>query len=124
MKNNFSLIKIEDIDLWAHVGVFDTEREYGQLFRLKCWIKIDTKLSSENDDISQTLDYSILIKEVKKLSRSIVCETIEHFSEEILILFNRLFGSISVKIKLTKMAPPVDGFSGMVSITKSRNFSL
>ena len=116
MKKNF--LKIEKIELWARVGVLEQERKLGQLFNLDIFLWSDFDECSKNDDIKSTLDYSLIIREVKSHSKNFSCFTIEKYSEEIINLIKRMFNPDRIKIILTKCKPPIDGFKGKVSIVK------
>ena len=116
MKKNF--IKIENIELWARVGVLDQERKLGQLFNLDILLWSDFDECSESDDIKATLDYSLIIQKVKSHSKNFSCFTIEKYSEEIIKIIQSGFDPDRIKIILTKLNPPIDGFNGKVSIVK------
>ena len=116
------VIDVKDVTLWAHVGVLDRERILGQNFRLDFRLWIDVDYAAKHDDLSATADYSIAIRHLQKLALSIRCLTIEHFSDQILDLLETLYGPVPMHIVLTKCRPPVDGFSGSVSVERKRYF--
>ena len=116
MKKNF--LKIEKIELWARVGVLEQERKYGQLFSLDIFIWSDFDKCSENDNLDTTLDYSLIIKNIKDHSKQVYCFTIEKYSEEIIKIIKDKFNPTKIKIILTKCNPPISGFNGTVSIVK------
>ena len=60
-----TFLKIENIKLWARVGVLDEERELGQLFNLDIFLWTDFKKCTVNDDIEKTIDYSKLVQILK-----------------------------------------------------------
>ncbi len=120
--NSLSAIHTKDINLWAHVGVLESERMHGQSFLLDISFWLDLDESSRLDQLDQSIDYSVAIKEVKKLSFEIKCLTIEYFSDQILNLLESLYGPVPVHILLTKCSPPIPGFTGCVLIEKKRNF--
>jgi len=47
--NNLSAIHIKDINLWAHVGVLESERIHGQRFLLDISFWLDLDESSKLD---------------------------------------------------------------------------
>ena len=120
--HNLSAIHIKDINLWAHVGVLESERINGQSFVLDISFWIDLNEASKLDELGKTIDYSEAIKAVQKLSFEIKCLTIENFSDQILNLLESLYGQVPVNILLKKCSPPIDGFTGSVLIEKRRNF--
>ena len=119
---NLSAIHIKSINLWAHVGVLESERINGQSFVLDISFWLDLDESSKLDQLGKSIDYSEAIKAVQKLSFEINCLTIEYFSDQILNLLESLYGSVPIKILLRKCTPPIDGFFGTVLIEKKRNF--
>ena len=51
-----TFLKIENIKLWARVGVLDEERQLGQLFSLDIFLWKDFENCTSNDDIKKTVD--------------------------------------------------------------------
>ena len=113
-----TFLKIENIKLWARVGVLDEERELGQLFILDIFLWTDFEKCTANDDIEKTIDYSKLVQILKDQSKKIYCFTIEKYSNEILGIIDQEFKLSKVKIILTKCNPPITGFDGRVSIVR------
>ena len=113
-----TFIKIENIKLWARVGVLDQERELGQLFILDIYLWADFENCTINDDIKKTVDYSKLVQILKDQSKKIYCFTIEKYSNEILEIIDQEFRLSKIKIILTKCNPPITGFDGKVSIVR------
>ena len=113
-----TFLKIENIKLWARVGVLDEERELGQLFILDIFLWTDFDKCTLNDDIKKTVDYSKLVHLLKDQSKKIYCFTIEKYSKEILEIIDQEFKLSKVKIILTKCNPPITGFDGKVSIVR------
>ena len=113
-----TFLKIENIKLWARVGVLDDERKFGQLFSLDLFLWSDFDKCTENDDIKKTVDYSKLVEILKGQSKKIYCFTIEKYSNQILEIINSEFNLSKIKIILTKCNPPIVGFDGKVSIVR------
>ena len=113
-----TFLKIENIKLWARVGVLDEERELGQLFSLDIFLWTDFEKCTISDDIEKAIDYSKLVQVLKDQSKKIYCFTIEKYSNEILEIIDQEFKLSKVKIILTKCNPPITGFDGKVSIIR------
>ena len=79
-----SFLEIKDIKIWARVGVLMEERKFGQLFSLDVTLWFDFSSCSKTDDLNLTIDYSVLINDIKDHSRGFSCFTIETYSSEIL----------------------------------------
>ena len=116
-----SFLEIKDIKIWARVGVLMEERKFGQLFSLDVSLWSDFSNCSKTDDLNLTIDYSVLINDIKDHSRSFSCLTIEKYSSEILKIIDEKFYPERIKIRLTKCEPPITGFTGEVSITRFFN---
>ena len=113
-----TFLKIENIKLWARVGVLEEERQLGQLFSLDLFIWCDFKKCTDSDDLKKTVDYSKLVFLLKEQAKKIYCFTIEKYSNEILEIINNEFQLSKIKIILTKCNPPITGFDGKVSIVR------
>ena len=113
-----TFLKIENIKLWARVGVLDQERELGQLFILDIFLWADFEKCTVNDDLKKTVDYSKLVQILKNQSKKIYCFTIEKYSNAILEIINSEFKISKIEIILTKCNPPITGFDGKVSIVR------
>jgi len=114
-----TFLKIKDIKIWARVGVLMEERKFGQLFSLDVYLWSDFSSCSKTDDLSLTIDYAVLIDDIKSHSINFSCLTIEKYSSEILRIIVEKFNPERLKIKLTKCKPPIAGFTGEVSIVRS-----
>ena len=113
-----TFLKIENIKLWARVGVLDEERKLGQLFNLDIFLWAEFENCTINDDIKKTIDYSKLVEILKGHSKKIYCFTIEKYSKAILEIIDSEFQLSKIKIILTKCNPPIIGFDGKVSIVR------
>jgi dihydroneopterin aldolase len=113
-----TFLKIDNIKLWARVGVLDEERTLGQLFSLDIFLWTDFENCTANDDITKTVDYSKLVEILKDQSKKIYCFTIEKYSNAILEIIDGEFNLSKIKIILTKCNPPITGFNGKVSIVR------
>ena len=113
-----TFLKIENIKLWARVGVLDEERKLGQFFNLDIFLWTDFEKCTFNDDIKTTVDYSKIVRILKDQSKKINCFTIEKYSNEILKIIDQEFKLSKIKIILTKCNAPITGFDGKVSIVR------
>ncbi len=114
-------IHIRGLRLWAHVGVLEQEKLLGQWFELEFSIWTQLDIAAKNDDIKLTLDYSIAIQSLQRLSEQFKCSTIECFSEAILNCLEELYGPLPMTLILRKCHAPIPGFTGDVGIERSRN---
>jgi dihydroneopterin aldolase len=114
-------IVVRGLRLWAHVGVLEPERRLGQWFELDLELGWDLAAAAAGDDLTATLDYSRAITALQQQARSIVCLTLEHWSEQILVLLEELYGPVPMVVELRKCQAPVPGFSGSVAVRRRRH---
>ena len=117
-------LHVNNIYLWAHVGVLDQERNLGQEFLLDFSLWPDMELISKQDDISMMSDYSLGIKDLQQLAFTLKCQSIEYFAERILDHLESIYGLVPMKVFLRKSSAPVPGFYGTVGVEKQRHFPL
>ena len=115
-------IHVNDVRLWAHVGVLDHERRDGQWFSLDFSLWLDLDKAALNDDLNATADYSLAISAMQRLSFELTCFTIEHFSERLLALLEDLYGPVPMRVVVRKCDAPVPGFSGSVAVERRRHW--
>lgn len=116
-------IHVQGLRLWAHVGVLEHERALGQWFELEFWLGGDLSRAAAEDDLSGSYDYVSAIEALRQLSRTLVCQTLEHFSERILDTLEQLYGPIPLRLELVKCQAPIAGFDGSVSVRRQRRWS-
>ena len=114
------VIRVDDLRLWAHVGVLDHERRDGQWFRVDLALHLDVNQAALVDSLDATADYSRAVQALQTLAADIRCQTIEHFSERMFDVLEKLYGSIPIQLRLSKCRPPIPGFDGTVSIERWR----
>ena len=114
-------IQVRCLRLWAHVGVLDFERREGQWFELDLELDVDLSAAGRSDALGDTLDYSQLITALQQQARSLICQTLEHYSERILDRIEELYGPVPIRLELRKCHAPVPGFDGVVAVQRSRH---
>ncbi len=97
-------IQIENLEVFAHHGVFQEENHLGQKFLISAVCHLDTKVAGRSDDISKALDYGKLcyfIKEKLEEKNFHLIEAVaEHLAQDILLEY-----PIVRKVDLTVKKP-------------------
>ena len=114
------IIRVEDLRLWAHVGVLDREREHGQWFRVDLELHLDLSASASADSLAATADYSLGVRALQRLAAEIRCHTLEHFSERMFEELEAIYGALPMQLRLSKCHAPIPGFAGTVSLERWR----
>lgn len=114
-----STIIIDCIRVYAYHGFFDVEQKIGQWYEVSLSINCDTSLAEETDDITGTIDYSV-INEIVLDQMQIKSKLIEHVGARIISSIKFKFPNIcSGKLIIVKLNPPVKGVLNSVKIELS-----
>jgi dihydroneopterin aldolase len=113
---NTGIISINNIQIYAFHGCLKEEAIIGGNDRVDIKIYTDYSGASKKDDLSMTVDYC-MVYEIVKRSMKIRSKLIEHAAQNIADALKAGIGRIQkVKVKLTKIAPPVNGAMASVSV--------
>lgn len=90
-------------------GVLEEEKMNGNDFLVSVTVKLDTAKAGETDKLEDTLNYQEIYDLVKN-EMEVRSELIEHVAQRI---YNKILSQFSqikkVKLKLTKLNPPLGG---------------
>ena len=100
----------------AYHGVFEEENIIGGKFRVDIEVETDFTGAMNNDDLEGTIDYSkvydFIAEEMKVKSK-----LIEHLGKRIIDKLYQNFQEIQfIRLKISKLNPPIKGEIGSVSI--------
>ena len=113
-------IKVSNIRIYAYHGCLVEEGKIGSDYRVDLSVKANLKKSAKTDDLHDTVDYVHLNKIVKE-EMAIRTKLLETVADKIL---DRILLEISlvdyVKVKVSKLNPPIGGNVEMVSIIMDR----
>ncbi|MDO4281210.1 MAG: 2-amino-4-hydroxy-6-hydroxymethyldihydropteridine diphosphokinase [Peptococcaceae bacterium] len=74
-------VSIIDLEIFAHHGVFDFEKENGQTFFVSCDCALSTRAAGEADDLALALDYGSLAHRLTELFTAQSFDLIEAAAE-------------------------------------------
>ena len=114
------IIRVDNLLLWAHVGVLAHERDHGQWFRVDLALHLDLSKSARADSLAATADYSLGVQALQRLASEITCHTLEHFSERMFEEREGIYGAMPMHLRLSKCHAPIPGFAGTVSLERWR----
>jgi dihydroneopterin aldolase len=112
------IIAIEGMKFYAYHGLLEEERIIGNEFIVDIIIETDFTKAAAKDEISDTIDYSFIYSLVEK-EMQVKSKLIEHVGKRVLdSVLNNCTGVIQdMKVKITKIKPPVKGNLDKVSVT-------
>ncbi|MBK5284472.1 MAG: dihydroneopterin aldolase [Bacteroidia bacterium] len=102
-------IKISSIRLYAYHGCMPEEKLIGGWYEVDVEIEADINAAIESDNLSDTVDYSG-VNEIVRKEMSVRCKLVEHVAGRIAnALIIEMPRIKEVKVKVSKMNPPVSG---------------
>ena len=102
-------IFLTGMQFYAYHGVFEAENQIGQIFIVDVELDVDLKKAGETDDLNHTVNYGLVYEDIKA-EMSIQSKLLEHVAERIAkILFSHYNQIMALKVKMTKMNPPIPG---------------
>ena len=117
-----SSITLEKMYFYAHHGCFSEERTIGTRFLLDVTYETDTSQAQKTDNIADTVSYLSVYQTIKREMQQ-PSHLLEHVGDRIGEALLREYPAIdSVRVKVSKLAPPLGGQLDAVSveITKDR----
>ncbi len=109
-------IEVIGIKLYAFHGCLDEEARIGGHYVVDVEIYTDFSVAATTDDLSKTVDY-VNVNSIVAEEMAIRSKLIEHVGHRI---FNRIKNELSgvekLKVKITKLTPPINGDVTSVAI--------
>lgn len=116
-------ISIRGIEVFAHHGVLQPERDYGQTFVIDLTAALDLSRAAATDDLNDTLDYGALANRVAAAVSAEPVNLLETLAERICTAALEFSEIIAVEVTVHKPAAPLDVIFDDVSVTLVRHRS-
>lgn len=109
-------IKINNMKFHSHIGVYTAEKQLGQ--NLEIDLSVELKEVPLDDDLNNTLSYGQFYLTVEKVVQASRVDLIETLVQTIIAQIKALDQSkiTKVKVKLRKLAVPIDGIFDSVEV--------
>jgi len=112
-----ALIQIEGMEFYAFHGHFEVEKLAGNRFLVNLTIEADCSKAAQSDRLEDTLDYQKAYLIVKE-EMAIPSDLLAHVAQRIISRMKHEFPeAVKVKVKISKMNPPMGGQIEKVSVT-------
>jgi dihydroneopterin aldolase len=103
------VIEINGIKLYAFHGCLPEEGKIGGNYLVDVWMETDFQIAAETDTLENTIDYVVVNKIVAE-EMAIRSKLIEHVGYRIIEnLKSTLKNLHNIKVKITKVCPPING---------------
>ena len=111
------VIELENMKFYAYHGHFEIEQTVGNHFIVQLRVETDNNLSIKTDRLKDALDYQQLYRIVRE-EMEIPSHLLEHVAHRINDRVRCEFETVTgVRIKISKLNPPMGGEMQQVSIT-------
>ena len=111
-------IHIEQLEIFAHIGVPETEREKPQRLTVSITLWPARDLRDLNDEIGRAINYSAVCKETKKFAREQSPRLIETLADGLAAHLLKFFLVRKISVELRKFVLPDAQY---VSVTLTRS---
>ncbi|RBY96122.1 dihydroneopterin aldolase [Blastococcus sp. TF02-8] len=115
-------IAVRGIRAHAHHGVYDFERERGQMFRVDAVLELDTSAAAAGDDLDRTVNYADLAQQLHRVLTGDPVNLLETLAQQLadVCLANELVDAVEITVHKpeAELGVPFDDVT--VSIRRQR----
>lgn len=113
---DMTTIELENMEFYAFHGHYTEEQIVGNRFRVDLSFSLDTSGAERSDELENTVSY-LDVYECIKEQMSVKSHLLEHVARRTLdALSDRFPEIVTMRIKISKMAPPLGGQVERVSV--------
>lgn len=116
-------IKIDNLKIFAHHGVFDFEKEKGQDFFINAILYINLHNAGCNDDLNESTNYGevcqFISDSMQKRTYNLIEAAAENLAKDLLIQFPKI---VSLELEIRKPQAPIPLSFESVSVRISRGW--
>jgi dihydroneopterin aldolase len=99
---------ISGLRIHAPIGWFEEERLNGNDFLIDIWYSAPFSAAADSDELSDAVDYAAICRLTEQVFQK-KCRLLEQIASELVIQLEKNFPRIShLKVKITKVNPPVE----------------
>jgi len=123
LERDYDEIRIEELKVFAHHGVYDFEKEQGQDFYLNLTLFLDTLEAGKTDDLTKTINYGEVCQDLKQWMQEKSYDLLEAaaqgLAEKLLVKYERLH---HLSLEIRKPQAPIKLSFGSVSVQIRRGW--
>ncbi len=115
-----SIIELENMEFQAFHGCYPLEQVVGNRFRVDVTLEADLSDAAKSDQVEDTINY-LEVFELVRAQMAVKSHILEHVCARIIdALYEAYPQCRHVRVKVAKLAPPLGGKIGQVSVTSER----
>jgi dihydroneopterin aldolase len=113
-------LHFNNIRVFGRTGVLPEEQTLGQWYQVDLTLWLDVSQAGQSDRLEDTYDYRNDIIAVQNLVKTARFQLIEKLATEIANLILRSHQIDQVRVKLTKLNPPIPDLTGSIAVEITR----
>lgn len=111
-----STIRLKNIKIYAFHGCLIEESKIGSNYLVNISVKASLKTAAKSDDLVDTVDY-VSLQEIVEIEMQQRSKLLEHVGQRIIdAVFHKIPLVTSVKVRVSKINPPIGGDVEDVSV--------
>ena len=112
-----ALISLENMEFFAYHGCFKEEQIIGNKFIVNLEMEVDTRKAEDSDNLEDTVNYQKVYNVIRE-EMQLKSKLVENIAKRIISSIYKHFSEVTrVKIKISKINPPIGGKVENVSVT-------
>ncbi len=112
-----AIIEIENMEFYSYHGCFKEEQVVGNHFQVNILVEAHTEAAQQTDNLNDTINYQIIYNLVAAEMQQ-KSKLLEHVAHRIIGAITANFPQvIRVRVKVSKINPPMGGKIDRVSVT-------
>jgi dihydroneopterin aldolase len=111
---------LEDVRFFGHHGVSKAEQAVGVWFSVDCELALDLAAPAASDDLATTVDYSAVARRIVEIGTGRRVNLLERLAALIVEALLREFPTRQVRVRVRKLAAPLDGLVGTPAVELTR----
>lgn len=116
-------INIDKLKVFAHHGVFDEEKENGQIFYVSAKLGIYTRKAGLRDDLSLSINYADVCETIINTMQEYTFDLIEAAAEKLAYVLLKTYTSVeNISLTIHKPHAPVNHDFEDISVTVNRRW--
>lgn len=109
-------IRLRGMRFFGYHGVMVEETRLGQQFAVDLELEVDVRRAGQTDDLTQTVDYSSVFKEVQAIMEGLPCKLLETLAERISTAILARFPVAAIRVEVFKPGASIQGVFDRVSV--------
>lgn len=115
-----TIIELENMEFQAFHGCYPLEQVVGNRFQVNVTIEADLDAAAASDEVRDTINYLNVFETVRR-EMAVKSHILENVTNRIIdAIYVQYPQCRNVRVKVSKLAPPLGGKIERVSVTRSR----